>query len=136
MSKKSNQEVFKGMRWVYMTFAILGIIAFILILSVPNISETINNAVPDFSKSLGGMDVKYYILGSFGIGILIDIWYFYLITRYADGKSKGTLLLILLSLRVISATVAIFTTHTPMSLGSIIDCVTLFFLLRYRKENN
>ena len=119
-----------------MTFAILGVIAFILILSVPNISETINNAVPDFSKSLGGMDVKYYILTAFGVGILLDILYFYLITRYADGKSKGTFLLILLSLRVISATVAIFTTHTPMSLGSIIDCVTLFFLLRYRKENN
>jgi len=136
MSKKSKQKVFKGMRWAYMTFAILGIIVFILVLTVPSITDTINKAVPDLSKSLGGMDVKYFILGSFGIGILIDIWYFYLISRCADGKSNGTLLLILLALRVITAIVAIFTKNTPMNLGSIIDAVTLFFLLLYRSENN
>lgn len=134
--KKSNKVRFKEMRWMYMIFAVLGIIFGIATLAVPGVSEAIKNAAPNLVASLGGMDLNYYLFTIFFINALLDIWYFYLITRCADGKSKGTLLLVLLSLRVITAIVAIFTTNTPMSLDAITDAVTLIFLIYYRKENN
>lgn len=136
MRKKSNKERFKETRWVYMIFAVLGIILGIAILAVPGVSETVKNAAPDLVDSLGDMDLNYYLFTIFCLDALLNIWYFYLITRCADGKSKGTLLLVLLSLRVITAIVAIFTQNTPMSLNAIIDAITLIFLIYYKKENN
>ena len=60
MRKKSNKERFKETRWVYMIFAVLGIIIGIAILAVPGVSEAVKNAAPNLVDSLGGMDLNYY----------------------------------------------------------------------------
>ena len=123
MSKRTKKALFKEMRWVYMTFAVLAIIFGIVLLAVPSVPEAINNAVPNLSDSLGGGDVKYSLFGILCFSALLDIWYFYLITRCAEGKSNGTLLLVLLSLRVVTAIVGIFITKTPINLDVIIDAI-------------
>ena len=135
MSKKSKKTIFKEMRWEYMVFAVIASILGILIVAVPSIMETINKAVPDLSNSLGGVDVKNYILVSLVFSALVDLLYFYLITRCADGKSKGTFLLILLVLRVLTAIVAVFTTKTSISLDAMMDAVTLFYFIRFKNES-
>ncbi len=135
MAKQPNDSLFKKMRLAYMTFAIIGIVCAIIILAVPSISTTIEKAVPDLAKSLSGMSIKTFFAFSFGFGALVDLLYYYLIVRCADGKSKGTVLLVLLVLRVLTAIVGLITTKTPMNIGAIIDAVTLFALIKFKKEN-
>jgi len=135
MAKKLKKTLFTEMRWTYMTFAVLGIIFAILVLAVPSIVETIEKAVPNLSKTVGDISVKTYLLISLGVSVLADLLYFYLITRVADGRSKGTVLLVLLILRVATAIVGLINSNTPMNMSAIIDVVTLFGFFRFKNES-
>ncbi|MBQ9012401.1 MAG: hypothetical protein IJ094_02365 [Bacilli bacterium] len=135
MAKKLKKTLFTEMRWAYMTFAVLGIIFAILVLAVPSIVETIEKAVPNLSKTVGDISVKTYLLISLGVSVLVDLLYFNLITRVADGRSKGTVLLVLLILRVATAIVGLINSNTPMNMSAIIDVVTLFGFFRFKNES-
>lgn len=121
---------------MYAIYAILALIFCALVLFVPSISEAFEKAISDASISIGDISVKNFLIISLAISALFDLWYFYLISRCADGKSKGTLLLVLLVLSVVSGVINIITTKTFSDIGLVIDAVTLFYLILYRRENN
>ena len=135
MLKKSKKARFKETRWIYMIFVIFAVVFGILIFTVPSIIETINSTLPNLSESIGDLDVKSYLIIMLSVGALFDLWYFYLITRCANGKSKGTLLLVLLVLRVATGVVNMITTKSYYDIGLIADAVTLFHLLRFKSES-
>ena len=119
-----------------MTFAILGIICFVLLLNVSSVLETIEKHAANITKSLGDLDLKTYLLVILGVCILLDIWYFYLITRCATSKSKGTLLLVLLVLSIATGIVQMLTTKSFYDLSLIIDAITLFGLYHFKKRKS
>ncbi|MBR1883436.1 MAG: hypothetical protein IJ809_00555 [Clostridia bacterium] len=135
MASKSRKTIFKEMRWAYLVFAIIAVIFGIIIIAIPSVIETVNKTLPNLSQSLGGVDLKTYFIVSLSISVLFDIWYAYLISRCADGKSKGTLLLILLILGVVSGIVTMLTTKSFYDARLVIDAVTLLFLIRYKTAN-
>ena len=72
-----------------------------------------------------------------GVVVLINLWYFWLCRRVANGKSKGTLYMILLILGVVSSLVTFFTTKgagRALSFDAIVDLLGLYFLMQVRKE--
>ena len=136
MKRKSNKKVFKEMRWVYFIYAAIALIFFVLVLCLPSISEAFEKAMSNVSINIGNISVKTYLLICLGISAVFDLWYFYLITRCANGKSKGTFLLVLLVLGVVSGVINMITTKNYYDIAFVIDAVTLFYLVQSRKENN
>lgn len=136
MKRKSNKTVLKGMRWVYVIYAVFALIFCALVLFVPSISEAFEKAMSNSSISIGNISVKTYLTVSFAVGALVDLLYFYLISRCVNGNSKGTFLLVLLVLGVVSGVINVITTKSFSNVGLVIDAVTLFYLILYRKENN
>ena len=131
MRKKSSKEVLKSLSNTYAILAILILIGGILFNFIPNIKDALISATGDDN-----------VMITFNVGIIVDIviylWYFWLAKRVVDGKSNGTLYLVLLILGVIGGIVKIFTTPGARGLGTLdfaLDCVALYFLLKVRKEN-
>ena len=72
-----------------------------------------------------------------GVVVLINLWYFWLCRRVANGKSKGTLYMILLILGVVSSLVTFFTTKgagRALSFDAIVDLLGLYFLMQVKNE--
>ena len=72
-----------------------------------------------------------------GLTVIINLWYFWLCRRAADGKSKGNLYMILLILGVVSSLVTFFTTKgagRALGFDAIVDICGLYFLMQVRKE--
>lgn len=136
MKRKSNEKILRGMRWVYVIYAVLALVFFALVLFIPSITEAFEKAIAETATSIGNISVKTFLLVSLGTSALFDLWHFYLITRCVNGKSKGTLLLVLLVLAVISSVIKMINTKSFSDIGLIINAVTLFYLILYRKENS
>ena len=136
MKRKSNEKALREMRWLYVIFAVLALVFFALVLFIPSITEAFEKAMAETKTSIGNISVKTYLLVSLGTGALFDLLHFYLITRCVNKKSKGTFLLVLLVLSVVGSVINMITTKSYSDIGLVIDAVTLFYLIRYRKENS
>ena len=131
MKKKSSKEVLKSLSNTYVILAILILIGGVIFNLIPNFKDELIKAAGDDNAMI-----------TLNVGIIIDIiiylWYFWLARRVVDGKSKGTLYMILLILGVIGGIVKLFTTPGSRGLGTLdfaLNCVGLYFLLKVRKEN-
>ena len=127
MRKKEPKEILNGFSWVYMFFVIIGIIFAIIVPLIPAIPEAFKQAMND------GSDPIVFLETNIIVRVLIDLLYFYLLRQYTSGKSKGTLLIVLLVIGLIGNLVSMFTTKGTSTLNLIISAVVLYYALKARK---
>lgn len=130
-NKKNPKDTVKSFSYVYLIFAIIGFIAAISVLFIPNLDETLRQAV----KFPDNISPKVFIETSIIISSLVDLWYFWLAGRYVSGKSKGYFYMVLLILGVAGGLLSIFTgTKNFSSINFIIALVGLILMIRAKKS--
>ena len=129
MSKRTPRENLKSFSWIYIIVSIAYVVGIIICNVMPELKDGIN-------EGLG----KHGMLSlniTAGVVVVLNLWYFWLCRRVADGKSEGTLYMILLILGVVSSLVTFFTTKgigRALSFDAIIDLCGLYFLMQVKKE--
>ena len=134
MEKRTAKDNLKSFSIIYIIVALFYIIGTIICNFIPELSNPIRNAFN--SPELDGMLVFNITAG---VVVFLNLWYFWLARRVANGKSKGTFYMILLLLGVISSIVSFFTTGgvgRALSFDAIVDLLGLIFLMAVRKEQN
>ena len=132
MRKRTPTEVLKGFSWTYVFFAVIEIILAIIVLCIKEFPEEIKALMP---QNLG-LDIKNYLLAIFITSALLASLYFWLARRVANGKSRGTLYIVLLIIGLIGNICATFTGTRTSTVNLVINAVALYFVIKVRKENN
>lgn len=129
MSKRSPSENLKSFSIIYIILIVLYVIGALLC-----------NFVPEVANLFKGSAESKNVLLAINIGTVSScifcLWYFWLARRVADGKSEGTLYMILLVLGIVSSIVNVFTQKgfSFLTLDAIVDILGLYYLLQVRKE--
>ena len=129
MSKKSASENLKSFSWIYIVVSIFYVVGIIICNVMPELKDGITEGL--------GEDGMLSLNITAGLTVIVNLWYFWLCRRAADGKSKGTLYMILLILGVVSSLVTFFTTKgagRALGFDAIVDLCGLYFLMQVRKE--
>ena len=129
MKKRTPRETLKSFSWIYIVVSIFYVVGIIICNVMPELKNGINEGL--------GNDGMLTLNITAGVVVLINLWYFWLCRRVANGKSKGTLYMILLILGVVSSLVTFFTTKgagRALSFDAIVDLLGLYFLMQVRKE--
>ena len=130
MNKKSPRETLKSFSWIYIIVSIFYVVGIIICNVMPELKDGITEGL--------GTDGMLSLNITAGVVIAINLWYFWLCRRVADGKSKGTLYMILLILGVVSSLVTFFTTKgvgSALTFDAVIDICGLYFLMQSKKDN-
>ena len=129
MSKRSPSENLKSFSIIYIILIVVYIIGALLCNFVPEAANL-------FKGSAESKDVLLAInIGTVG-SCIFCLWYFWLARRVADGKSEGTLYMVLLVLSIVSGLVNAFMQKgfSLLTLDVIVDILGLYYLLQVRKE--
>lgn len=129
MSKRSPSENLKSFSIIYIILIVVYIIGALLCNFVPEVANL-------FKGSAESKDVLLAInIGTVG-SCIFCLWYFWLARRVADGKSEGTLYMVLLVLSIVSGLVNAFMQKgfSFLTLDVIVDILGLYYLLQVRKE--
>ena len=132
MSKRTPKENLKSFSIIYIIVAVFYIIGALICNFMPELSKPIAEA---FAQE--GLDGMLVFNISTGVVVLINLWYFFLVRRVADGKSNGTFYMVLLILGIVGSIVTFLTTKgigKALSFDAVIDMVGLYYLLQARKE--
>ena len=131
MKKKSSKEVLKGLSTTFVVFAVLFLIAGVVFNLIPGFSENLIKIAKDDNAMI-----------ALNAGIIVDIiiylWYSWLAKRVVNDKSNGTVFMFFLILDVISGIARIIFTPGARGMGTldfVLSAVTLYYLLKVRKEN-
>ena len=121
---KKNQNVFlKVYSFVYFIIGLFGTFAIISIFAFPDLTKDIINSIAK-DYDIKSMDPKIALAISIGISTLLYLIYSWLIRRVATGKSRGTLLLVLLLFSIIGGLASLFYNFTIIN--SILLAVDLY----------
>ncbi|MBR3162362.1 MAG: hypothetical protein IKF19_06505 [Bacilli bacterium] len=129
MSKRSASENLKSFSWIYIVVSIFYVVGTIICNIMPELKDGITEGLGD--------DGILTLNITAGVVVVINLWYFWLCRRVADGKSKGNLYMVLLILGVVGSLVSFFTTKgagRALSFDAVIDLCGLYFLMQARKE--
>ena len=129
MNKRSPKETLKSFSWIYIVVSIFYVVGVIICNVMPELKDGITEGL--------GKDGMLSLNIAAGVTVVLNLWYFWLCRRAADGKSKGTLYMILLILGVVSSLVTFFTTKgagRALGFDAIVDLCGLYFLMQVRKE--
>ena len=130
MSKRTPSENLKSFSWIYIIVAVFFVVGAIICNFMPELSKPLAEA---FARNeLDGMLV-FNITAV--VVALFNLWYFWLARRVANGKSKGTLYMILLILGIVGSIVTFFTTKgagRALSFDAIIDLCGLYYLIKIK----
>ena len=129
MSKRTPRENLKSFSWIYIIVSIFYVVGIIICNVMPELKDGINEGL--------GKDGMLSLNVAAGVTVVLNLWYFWLCRRAADGKSNGTLYMILLILGVVGSLVSFFTTKgagRALSFDAIIDLFGLYFLMQVKKE--
>lgn len=129
MKKKTSRKTLKSFSWIYIIISIFYVVGIIICNVMPELKDGITEGL--------GKDGMLSLNISAGVTVVLNLWYFWLCRRAADGKSKGTLYMILLILGVVSSLVTFFTTKgagRALGFDAIVDLCGLYFLMQVRKE--
>ena len=133
MNKRSPKENLKSFSIIYIIVSAFYVIGAIICNCMPELSKPIAEA---FARDeINGM-MMFNI--SAGVVVLLNLWYFWLCRRVANGKSEGTLYMILLILGVVGSIVTFFTTKgagRALTFDAVIDICGLYFLMKSKKDN-
>ena len=129
MSKKSASENLQSFSWIYIVVSIFYVVATIICNVMPELKNGLTEGL--------GNDAMLTLNITAGVVVVLNLWYFWLCRRVADGKSEGNLYMILLILGIVGSLVTFFTTKgigRALSFDAIIDLCGLYFLIQTRKE--
>ena len=129
MKKKTSRKTLKSFSWIYIVVSIFYVVGVIICNVMPELRDGITEGL--------GKDGMLSLNVSAGLTVVLNLWYFWLCRRAADGKSKGTLYMILLILGVVSSLVTFFTTKgagRALGFDAIVDLCGLYYLMQVRKE--
>ena len=129
MSKRSASENLKSFSWIYIVVSIFYVVATIICNVMPELKNGLTEGL--------GNDAMLSINITAGVVVVLNLWYFWLCRRVADGKSKGNLYMVLLILGIVCSLVSFFTTKgagRALTLDAVIDVCGLYFLMQARKE--
>ena len=129
MSKRSASENLKSFSWIYIVVSIFYVVATIICNVMPELKN-------GFTEGLGN-DAMLSLNITAGVIVVLNLWYFWLCRRVADGKSEGNLYMVLLILGVIGSLITFFTTKgvaKALSFDAVVDICGLYFLMQARKE--
>ncbi len=132
MSKRSPKENLKSFSIIYIIVSAFYVIGAIICNCMPELSKPIAEA---FARD--GINGMMMFNISAGVVVLLNLWYFWLCRRVANGKSEGTLYMILLILGVVGSIVTFFTTKgagRALTFDAVIDICGLYFLMQAKKE--
>ncbi len=133
MKKRSAKENLKSFSWIYIIVSVFYVVGIAICNFMPELYNPINEALT--SDGLSGiviLDITACVV------VLLNLWYFWLCRRVAEGKSQGTLYMILLLLGVVGSIVSFFTNpgaSKALSFDAVVDIVGLYFLIQFKKEN-
>lgn len=133
MNKNGGKENLKSFSIIYLIVSAFYVIGAIICNFMPELSKPVAEA---FAQN--GLDGMLVFNISAGIVVILNIWYFWLCRRVADGKSQGTLYMILLLLGAIGSIVSFFTTPgatKALSFDAVVDICGLYFLFQAKKED-
>ena len=125
--KKS--ETLKSFSLIYIIVSVFYVVGIILCNVMPELKDSITQGL--------GKDGMLSLNVTAGVVVALNLWYFWLCRRVADGKSEGTLYMILLILGIVSSIVTFFTTKgagRALTFDAIIDFCGLYFLMKAKKE--
>jgi len=133
MNKRSPKENLKSFSIIYIIVSAFYVIGAIICNCMPELSKPIAEA---FTRD--GINGMMMFNISAGVVVLLNLWYFWLCRRVANGKSEGTLYMILLILGVVGSIVTFFTTKgagRALTFDAVIDICGLYFLMQSKKDN-
>ena len=131
---KSAREDLKAFSWVYVVLAVLTLVLLFLAISTPVkaaqiVSEMYSNI--DFSKN---NPTTILVIG-YSTEILSYLWFFWLLRRVSNKKSKGIFVLILLIIGMISNVVGLFLHFSiSMTLSLIVDLYIFGLISKIKHE--
>ena len=129
MSKRSAKENLKSFSWIYVIVSIFYIVGIIICNVMPELKDGLTEGL--------GNDAMLTLNITAGVIVAINVWYFWLCRRVADGKSNGNLYMVLLILGVVGSIVTFFTTKgagRALSFDAVIDLCGLYFLMQAKNE--
>ena len=129
MSKRTPRETLKSFSWIYVVVSIFYIVGTIIFNVMPELKDGLIDGL--------GKDGLLALNVAAGVTVVLNLWYFWLCRRAADGKSAGTLYMILLILGVVGSIATFMTTkgiERALSFDAIVDLCGLYFLMQVRKE--
>ncbi len=129
MRKKSARENLKSFSWIYIIVSVFYIAGAIIFNVMPELKNGITDGLGD--DAILSLNITAVVV------ILLNLWYFWLCRRVADGKSDGKLYMILLILGIVGSLVSYFTTKgagKALSFDAVVDICGLYFLMQAKKE--
>ncbi len=129
MSKRSASENLKSFSWIYIIVSIFYVVGTIICNVMPELKNGLTEGL--------GNDAMLTLNTTAVAVVVINLWYFWLCRRVADGKSEGNLYMVLLILGIVGSLVSFFTTKgvgRALSFDAVIDLCGLYFLMQARKE--
>ena len=129
MSKISASENLKSFSWIYIIVSIFYVVGTIICNVMPELKNGLTEGL--------GNDAMLTLNITAGVVVVLNLWYFWLCRRVADGKSEGNLYMVLLILGIVGSLVSFFTTKglgRALSFDAVIDLCGLYFLMQARKE--
>ena len=129
MKKRTPKENLKSFSWIYIIVSIFYVVGTIICNVMPELKDGIIEGLGD--------DGMLALNITAGVTVIVNLWYFWLARRVADGKSQGTLYMILLILGVVGSIVNFFTTAgagKALCFDAVVDICGLYFLMQVRKE--
>jgi len=125
----NKKETLKSFSIIYIIVSIFYVVGTIICNFMPELKDNI-------VQGLGKHGMLSLNIAA-GVVVAFNLWYFWLCRRVADGKSEGTLYMILLILGIVSSIVTFFTTKgagRALTFDAIIDFFGLYFLMQVKKE--
>jgi hypothetical protein len=129
MSKRSASENLKSFSWIYIIVSIFYVVGTIICNVMPELKNGLTEGL--------GNDAMLSLNITAGVVVILNLWYFWLCRRVADGKSEGNLYMVLLILGIVGSLVSFFTTKgagKALSFDAVVDLCGLYFLMQARKE--
>lgn len=129
LKKKSPRESLKALSWTFLILAALTLILGIVIALIPNVKDVMSEYVKEDNPLL-------VFETTLVVSALVDVWYFWLARRFADGKSNGILLTVLLALSLFGECYKMFAgpSHGVATFTLILDAVALYFITKIKSE--
>ncbi|MBR0461560.1 MAG: hypothetical protein IJJ00_02445 [Erysipelotrichaceae bacterium] len=131
----NSKKIVRGLSWVYVAFAVITVF-----LGVYGMRST--EAATAIANSRGATNLKGYnpraiVAIIYGVEALFYLWYAWLLSRVAEGHSKGTLILVLGILGVVGGIFSLlgaFNIQTAVHV--VISALIVFFVFKLKSEAN
>ncbi|MBR2668931.1 MAG: hypothetical protein IKE36_03935 [Solobacterium sp.] len=131
----SARKLLKTISWIYIVIGVLTVVTAIpTMMSVKDTVAYLEASTPGIT--FAGYDPRLILEISVGLEFLVYLWISSMIRKVADGRSKGTFLIILTSVSLFGSAIGLmggFSLSSLVSLG--MDVLLLFLLYKVRSEN-